>query len=122
MNHLIRVILTFGLVTCLAVAIPLTVCAADEPLPAYLQQAQNAVAQALSKGSEQPELKDDILIAQNSLRNAEAEYQKNLGWSGKLDQKAEPTVRYLADVARLQSISTAGPAWQTGSGQRKIAA
>lgn len=103
MNRLIRVALTFGLISCLSAATPFTVFAEDEPLPTYLQQAQNAVAQVLAKGSEQPELKDDILIAQNSLRNAEAEYKKNLGWSGKLDQKAEPTVRYLADVARLQA-------------------
>jgi len=103
MNSLIRVALTFCLVAGLTTAIPLTVFAADEPAPAFLQQAQSAVAQVLSKGSEQAELKDDILIAQNSLRNAEAEYKKNLGWSGKLDQKAEPTVRYLADVARLQA-------------------
>ena len=103
MNRLTRVARSFGLFLCLAVAIPCTVFAADEPLPTYLQQAQNAVSQVLAKGSEQAELKDDILIAQNSLRNTEAEYKKNLGWSGKLDQKAEPTVRYLADVARLQA-------------------
>jgi len=103
MNRLTRIARTFSLFACLSVAIPFTVFAADEPAPAYLQQAQSAVAQVLAKGSEQAELKDDILIAQNSLRNAEAEYKKNLGWSGKLDQKAEPTVRYLADVARLQA-------------------
>ncbi|MDD2499622.1 MAG: hypothetical protein PHN92_02255 [Geobacter sp.] len=103
MNRLTRVVLTYGLIACLSATIPLSASAADEPAPTYLQQAQSAVAQVLAKGSEQPELKDDILIAQNSLRNAEAEYKKNLGWSGKLDQKAEPTVRYLADIARLQA-------------------
>ncbi len=76
--------------------------AADEPLPMYLQQAKQVVGQAAARGSEMPELGDDILFAQNSLRNAEAEYQKNLSWSGKLDQKAEPTVRYLANAAYLQ--------------------
>lgn len=102
-RRLIRAAIICSLSACLSIAIPWTVFAADEPLPAYLQQAQNAVSQVLSKGSERAELKDDILIAQNSLRNAGAEYQKNLGWSGKLDQKAEPTVRYLAEVARLQA-------------------
>lgn len=103
MNRLSRATVIFSLITCLAIIGTSPVFAADEPLPAYLQQAQTAVAQVLSKGSELPDLKDDILIAQNSLRNAEAEYKKNLGWSGKLDQKVEPTVRYLADVARLQA-------------------
>lgn len=103
MNLLIRAALTCSLFVSLSVGIPCTVSAADEPFPGYLQQAQNAVSQVLAKGSEQAGLKDDILIAQNSLRNAEAEYKKNLGWSGKLDQKAEPTVRYLAEVARLQA-------------------
>lgn len=78
--------------------------ASDEPLPAYLQQAQQAVGQVLSRSAELPELSDDTLFAQNSLRNAEAEYKKNLGWSGKLDQKAEPVVRFLADSARLQAL------------------
>ena len=52
MNRLIRAALTCGLIACLSVAIPLTVSAADEPAPTYLQQAQSAVAQVLAKGSE----------------------------------------------------------------------
>lgn len=75
----------------------------EEPAPPYLQQAQRAVNDAVTKGQELPELNDDLLIARNSLRNAEAEYKKHLGWTGKLDQKAEPAVRYLAETARLQA-------------------
>ncbi|QOX79653.1 hypothetical protein FY034_12110 [Trichlorobacter lovleyi] len=103
MSRLIRAAVICSLIAGLTAIIPLSVSASDEPLPAYLQQAQSAVAQVLSKGADLPALNDDILIAQNSLRNAEAEYKKNLGWSGKLDQKAEPTVRYLAEAARLQA-------------------
>jgi len=103
MNRLIRAAVICSLIASLTAILPFSATAADEPLPAYLQQAQSAVAQVLSRGVDLPELNDDILIAQNSLRNAEAEYKKNLGWSGKLDQKAEPTVRYLAEVARLQA-------------------
>lgn len=103
MNRLIRATLVYSLVICMTATLSLTVFAADETLPDYLQQAKNEVSQAMSKGVDLPELSDDILIAQNSLRNAEAEYKKNLGWSGKLDQKAEPTVRYLAEVSRLQA-------------------
>lgn len=76
---------------------------ANEQTPDYLRQAQQAMAQIQSKPELSAELGDDFLFAQNSLRNAEAEYKKNLGWSGKLDQKAEPTVRYLADSAFLQA-------------------
>lgn len=82
--------------------VPVT-CANEEPVPGYLQQAQRTVNEAVAKGQELQELNDDLLIARNSLRNAEAEYKKNLGWTGKLDQKAEPTVRYLAETARLQA-------------------
>ena len=103
MRILFRSILISGLLSCLAFPLSQPVFAADEPAPDFLQQAQNNVSQAVSKGNTMPELGDDILIAQNSLRNAEAEYKKNLGWSGKLDAKAEPMVRYLAETARLQA-------------------
>ncbi len=93
----------FGIITYLALFISAPISAADEPLPPYLQQAQNSVAQVLSKSIGMPQHSDDILIAQNSLSIAEAEYKKNLGWSGKLDKEAEPTVRYLADTAQLQA-------------------
>lgn len=76
--------------------------AADE-LPSWLQQAQNAVSLVVSKADTVPELADDILIVRNTLRATEAEYQKSLGWTGKLDPKAEPAVRHLAEMARLQA-------------------
>ncbi len=93
----------FGIIIYLALLVSTPASAADEPLPIYLQQAQNSVAQVLSKSAGMPQLSDDILIAQNSLSIAEAEYKKNLSWSGKLDKDAEPTVRYLADTAQLQA-------------------
>jgi len=77
---------------------------AKEPLPDYLETANTTVTTAASAGGSYPELADDILIAKNSIRNANAEYEKNLGtFSGKLDAKAEPLVRQLAETARLQA-------------------
>lgn len=73
-------------------------------LPDYLETATTTVNTAASVGGSYPELADDILIAKNSIRNAQAEYEKNLGtFSGKLDEKAEPIVRQLAETARLQA-------------------
>lgn len=88
---------------CITACLSVTPLLAADPLPAWLQKAQTTVAQAALAADTVPELADDILIAQNSLRNAEAEYQKNLGWTGKLDQKAEPGIRHLAELARLQA-------------------
>lgn len=83
--------------------LPVTPLQAADPLPEWLQKAQTTVAQAALAADAAPELADDILIAQNTLRNAEADYRKNLGWTGKLDQKAEPAIRHLAELARLQA-------------------
>lgn len=77
---------------------------AKDQLPDYLETANTTVTTAASAGGSYPELADDILIAKNSLRNANVEYEKNLGtFSGKLDEKAEPVVRQLAETARLQA-------------------
>lgn len=76
---------------------------AEEPLPEYIRKAQALIGQAESKAAELNDYADDVLIGKNYLRNAEAEYKKNLGWSGKLDQKVEPTVRYYASMAQLQA-------------------
>ncbi|MBI2353586.1 MAG: hypothetical protein HYV06_00925 [Deltaproteobacteria bacterium] len=76
---------------------------ADEPLPEYIRKAQTLIGQAEGKATELNDYADDVLIGRNYLRNAEGEYKKNLGWSGKLDQKAEPTVRYYASMAQLQA-------------------
>lgn len=77
---------------------------ADEPTyPAYLLKAQSQVQKAASAASELSSVTDDVLIAQNLVRNAEAEFKKNLSWTGKLEATAEPTVRYFASMAELQA-------------------
>lgn len=82
-------------------AVP-AVHAAEAEFPEYIRTAQAAISQADAKAAQLKDYADDVLIAKNFLRNAEAEYKKNLSWSGKLDEKAEPTVRYFAVMARLQ--------------------
>lgn len=79
-----------------------SVSAAD-PLPDYLSKAQYLIDQANVKASGMNEFSDAVLMGQNYLRRAESEYKKNLGWGNKLDQKAEPSVRYYADMAGLQA-------------------
>jgi len=85
---------------------------ADEPVyPDYVQKAQALVEKASSQASELNSFTDEILIARNFIRNAEAEYKKHLSWTGKLDPKAEPTVKYFAAMAELQAsvvLSRAG--------------
>lgn len=76
---------------------------ADEPLPEYIRKAQALIGQAEAKAAELNDYADDVLIGKNYLRNAEAEFKKHVGWSGKLDEKAEPTVRYFASMAQLQA-------------------
>jgi outer membrane protein OmpA-like peptidoglycan-associated protein len=77
---------------------------ADEPLyPEYVRNARNLVDKAEAKSSELNSFTDEILIARNFIKNLEAEYKKNLGWTGKLDEKAEPTVRYFAAMAEIQA-------------------
>jgi flagellar motor protein MotB len=77
---------------------------ADEPaLPDFILKAQLLIGQAETKAAQLKDYADDILIAKNFLRNAEGEFKKNLSWSGKLDEKAEPTVRYFAEMAQLQA-------------------
>lgn len=76
---------------------------ASEPAPPdYILKARALTEQAKSKSAGMKEFSDSVLIGQNYLLRAEAEYKKNLSW-GKVEQKAEPTVRYLADMARLQA-------------------
>jgi len=85
---------------------------AEEPVyPDYVLKAQTLVERASSQASELNSFTDEVLIARNFIRNAEAEYKKNLGWTGKFDTKAEPTVRYFAAMAQAQAeivISRAG--------------
>lgn len=78
---------------------------AKEPaLPDYLENANSQVANAAMAAQHYTELADEVLIAKNSIRTANSEYEKNLGtFSGKLDPKAEPAVRQLAEVAHLQA-------------------
>lgn len=77
---------------------------AEEPLyPEYIRNARIMVEKAEAKSLELNKFTDEILIARNFIRNSEAEYKKNLGWSGKLDVKAEPTVRYFATMAEIQA-------------------
>jgi flagellar motor protein MotB len=77
---------------------------AEEPLyPEYVRNARNLVDKAEAKSSELNSFTDEILIARNFIKNLEAEYKKNLGWSGKLDEKAEPTVKYFATMAEIQA-------------------
>lgn len=77
---------------------------AEDTAPDYLQQAQSSVAKLVARGEVIPELNEEVTIARSILRNAETEYKGNLkGWGNKLDPKAEPRVRYLADLARLQA-------------------
>lgn len=77
--------------------------AAEPALPDYILNAQALIGQAEAKSVQLNDYADDVLIGKNFLRNAEAEYRNNLKWSGKLDEKAEPTVRYYAAMASLQA-------------------
>jgi outer membrane protein OmpA-like peptidoglycan-associated protein len=89
------------------IALVLLGCAtayAEEPLyPDYVRNARNLVDKAEAKSLELNSFTDEILIAGNFIKNSEAEYKKHLGWSGKLDPAAEPTVRYFAAMAEIQA-------------------
>jgi len=100
-NNLICILL----IAALLLSLPLPSAWSKEPArPDYLENANTQVANASSVGGKYAELADDILIARNALRTANSEYEKNLGtFSGKLDPKAESTVRQLADMAILQA-------------------
>lgn len=77
---------------------------AEEPMyPDYFRSARNVVDKAEAKSLEVGSFTDEILIARNFIRNSEAEYKNHLGWSGKLDPAAEPTVRYFAAMAEIQA-------------------
>lgn len=78
------------------------VFADDTAFPAYLLSASSLVSKAELVAKEINAF-DDVLIAQNYIRNAEAEYKKHLSWTGKLEPAAEPTVRYFATMAELQA-------------------
>ena len=94
--------LRYLLVVCAVCFVSATYSAAADQMPDYMLKAQSLIAQANSKAAGLNEFSDAVLIGQNYLRRAEAEYKKNLSW-GKVEQKAEPTVRYYADMARIQA-------------------
>jgi flagellar motor protein MotB len=100
-NNLISIMLIMALLC----SLPLPSAWSKEPtLPDYLENANTQVVNASSVGGKYAELADDILIARNAIRTANSEYEKNLGtFSGKLDPKAEPAIRQLAEMARLQA-------------------
>ena len=91
--------------TSLLISLITTPAWSREPaLPDYLENANTMVANASTAASGLQELADDILIAKNTIRNANSEYSKNLGsFTGKLDEKAEPVIRQLAGMATLQA-------------------
>ncbi|MEI7815768.1 MAG: hypothetical protein WCI45_01130 [Desulfuromonadales bacterium] len=75
---------------------------AEDAMPEYMLKAQSLIAQANTKAAGYNDFSDAVLIGQNYLRRAETEYKKNQSW-GKLDKKAESTVRYYTDMACLQA-------------------
>ncbi len=75
---------------------------ADDEMPEFMLKAQTLIAKANAKAAGLNEFSDAVLIGQNYLRRAESEYKSHQSW-GKLEQKAEVTVRYYADMARLQA-------------------
>jgi outer membrane protein OmpA-like peptidoglycan-associated protein len=80
-----------------------TLYAADnEKMPAYYESAKALIEKLTARGDDTRPFTDDILVAQNYLRNAESEYKKNLSW-GKLEKSAEPQVKYYAAMAELQA-------------------
>ena len=93
----------FSLLTVLIIFSSQYAYSADSELPDYIIKAQNLLRQAESKAIQLKDYTDDVLIGKNFLRNAEAEYKKNLSWSGKLDEKAEPTVRYFSEMSELHA-------------------
>lgn len=99
--------LFFKAIISIAVLLPAlstTAWAKSPSLPDYMEKADAMVAKAATAGAKYQDLSDDILIARNFLRNANSEYEKNLGtFSGKLDSKYEPVVRQLSEMASMQS-------------------
>ncbi len=75
---------------------------AEDAMPEYMLKAQSLIAQANTKAAGYNDFSDAVLIGQNYLSSAETEYKKNQSW-GKLDKKAESTVRYYTDMACLQA-------------------
>ena len=98
-------VIIFLLIFGICATLPVAAAWSKEPaLPDYLENANAQVTNAAIVAGNYPELADDILIARNTIRNALNEYEKNLGaFTGKLDKQAEPTVRQLAETARLQA-------------------
>ena len=98
---------TIRYIILLIVAMPVFVFAslayaANPDFPEYIIRAQTMLDQAETKAGQLNDYADDVLIGKNYLRYAESEYKNNLSW-GKLDQKAEPTVRYYSEMAQLQA-------------------
>lgn len=88
----------------LLVMLSCTAAYAEEPVyPEYVRSARSLVGKAETRSSELNSFTDEVLIAHNFVRNAETEYKKHLGWSGKLDPAVEPTVRYYAEMAGIQA-------------------
>ena len=94
----------FSFVTVALLLLTSAAAYADEPVyPEYIRNARSQVDKAEAKSAELNSYTDEVLIARNYLKNSEAEYKKHLGWSGKLDEKGEPTVRYFASMAEIQA-------------------
>lgn len=98
-----NMIILFAALVC-ALVLQVTPVLAEEPAyPSYLLKAQSLVQKAASAAAELKAVNDDVLIAQNFIRNAEGEFKKNLSWTGKLEPAAEPTVHYFSSMAELQA-------------------
>ncbi len=87
---------------CSAIMAGVAAAADNIKMPEYYETARGAIERLLARGDETKPFIDDILVAQNYLRNADNEYRKNLSW-GKLEKSAEPTVRYYAAMAELHA-------------------
>ncbi len=115
-------VIIFLLIFGICATLPVAAAWSKEPaLPDYLENANAQVTNAAIVAGNYPELADDILIARNTIRNALNEYEKNLGaFTGKLDKQAEPTVRQLAEMARLQAALVTAKANTIGHNQERI--
>ncbi len=96
-------ILVYFIFAAITLLTPLAALAEEPTYPDYIQKAQSLVEKASSRASDLNSFTDEVLIARNFIRNAEAEYKKNVSWTGKLDAKVEATIRYYSAVAELQA-------------------
>ncbi len=96
-----KLIIFFTLLFFVALLNSQSVFAQDEGKPAYIEKAKSSVEKLLARGAETKDFADDVLAAQNYLKLAETEYTKSLGWTGKVKEGAEPTIRHYATMAEL---------------------